>query len=357
MALAAKTPARPSGTTGSIVDALETFMQRKCDSFQETLFTALQKYLNVKITQSALQKYLNVKIPQLAEADDENDAPENGTSSSDNRAAEADGANESPPEVVASFKPGLELACSKAQDEMALVAKAAREMALVAKATRIALQQEIIWYQNRLDHRKPAYSAPNFVTQPESSTEFELAPHQADDGDEQMESDNGDVSRQLRTAVQEGQTRLEVDISSKAAEGGDHDASNSGTLPSDNRAAEADGVNKSPLDVVALFKRAAECVCHLTQDEMDILVRSTGVTPQVSKGWIQACRYHHNQSGTASTSATQLESSKGRELASRRADDGDEDMEFECRVPISLSKLASANHHQKGKGARNQGPQ
>ncbi|CAD6958444.1 unnamed protein product [Tilletia controversa] len=281
MALAAKTPARPSVTTGGIVDALETFMQRKCDSFQETLLTALQKYLNVKITQSALQQYLNVKIPQLAEADDENDAPENGTSSSDNRAAEADGANESPPEVVASFKPGLELACSKAQDEMALVAKATREMALVAKATRITPQQEMIWYHNRLDHRKPAYSAPNFVSQPESSTETEPAPHQADDGDEQMESDNGDVQRQLRTAVQEGQTRLEVDISSTAAEGGDHDASNSGTPPSDNRAAEADGASKSPPEVVAIFERTSECVCHMTQDEIKFRVRATGATPQM----------------------------------------------------------------------------
>ncbi|CAD6947919.1 unnamed protein product, partial [Tilletia controversa] len=123
MALAAKTPARPSGTTGSIVDALETFMQRKCDSFQETLFTALQKYLNVKITQSALQKYLNVKIPQLAEADDENDAPENGTSSSDNRAAEADGANESPPEVVALFKRAAECVCHLTQDEMDILVR------------------------------------------------------------------------------------------------------------------------------------------------------------------------------------------------------------------------------------------
>ncbi|CAD7062753.1 unnamed protein product [Tilletia caries] len=297
MALAAYVPAGSSGTTSEIVGALEAFMQRKCDSFQELLLATVQEGLEVAVSNSPAE-------------DDDGDDPDDGTSSDDEEAAGAGDAQRYTPQTVAILERVFERTSSITH----------AEKNRIANAIGLTPRQVTVWFCNRRYRHSPSDSAPTPATKFESSKKRELDPHQAgDDTEEDVKSDGENVEELLLTTIQGGKKRLELDVSESAGEEEDDsdDDQDSGSFSSEDGAAETADARERPSDVVALLDRALERNMNITQAEMNHIAKLINLTPQQVTVWFQKCRDQLKLSDGALTPAMQPESSKGRGLASQ----------------------------------------
>ncbi|KAE8213939.1 hypothetical protein CF327_g2588 [Tilletia walkeri] len=169
--------AGPSVSQHEVVDTLQIYMRRQCDSLQNVLLAAVEdgkKRLEIDVSDSA--------------ADDNDDESDDGDSGSDDEAADPSGSRKQhPPQALAILERAFERTNNITH----------AEKNRIAKAIGLTPRQVTVWFQNRRNRRKISKPVATPGSPPGSSKKRKLASV----NDEEME----DVARTPSTLPEKRQ--------------------------------------------------------------------------------------------------------------------------------------------------------